>query len=408
MDATQFAKELETKLDALKAQFETKNAEKIEKAVNEFTTEFTAQFETKMAELKAAKEDNFNQVKDQVNSLLELKNQFQTLQAQADATALKLKHANTTGANGVELTGEKLFVKSLQNALKENHPQLKLVRKGAGLTLEVKAVGDMTVAANLTGDPFRTYQPGVANVPAQKINFDQLVPTVQSATGVYTVFRETGSEGSISSTTAGSAKSQIDYDLSAITFNATYIAGFARYDKSMAQDLPFLTTFLPFALRRDYYKAENAQFYAGIKAAATASTADGTLLIERIIQDIGNLEGLDYDANGIVIHPSAWAEIAITKPSDFSLPRVVNIDNGVLTVNGVPVFKASWVGTNDYIVGDWNLCKKVVVDGLAVEFFEQDADNVTKNAITARVEQRTVLAIDRPNAFILGEVVVTP
>jgi hypothetical protein len=52
------------------------------------------------------------------------------------------------------------------------------------------------------------------------------------------------------------------------------------------------------------------------------------------------------------------------------------------------------------IVGDWNQAKKVVTDGLKVEFFEQDSDNVQRNLTTARVESRTVLAIDHPTAFI--------
>lgn len=267
----------------------------------------------------------------------------------------------------------------------------------------------MTVANNLTGDSLKTYQPGVAMVPAQLINFADLVPAVNSATGTYIIYRETGSEGSISSQdTPGTAKTQIDYDFTEVVFNATYISGYARFAKQMAQDLPFLTSFLPDALRRDYAKAENTIFYNALSAVATASTAAQTVGIERIINDIGALEGADYAVNGVVLNPVDWATIAITKPSDYSLPQVVTYVNGQLVINGVPVFKASWVPQDEYMVGDWNLAKKIVTDGLAVEFFEQDADNVTKNLITARVESRTVLGIDRPDAFILGTITPTP
>ncbi len=49
------------------------------------------------------------------------------------------------------------------------------------------------------------------------------------------------------------------------------------------------------------------------------------------------------------------------------------------------------------------MAKKVVVDGLKVEFFEQDGDNVQRNVITARIEERNVLAFDRPDAFYYGD-----
>ena len=118
---------------------------------------------------------------------------------------------------------------------------------------------------------------------------------------------------------------------------------------------------------------------------------------------MGTLESTDYMVNGIVLNPKDWASIAMTKPNDYSLPGIVQFVNGKLTINGIPVYKASWIPVDKYLIGDWSYAKKVVVDGLAVEFFEQDADNVTKNLITARIESRTVLGIDMPAAFILGD-----
>jgi HK97 family phage major capsid protein len=288
-------------------------------------------------------------------------------------------------------------------ALTDNFNEIKQVSKGRNASLEVKVVGDMTVANNLTGSSVFTYQPGVAMVPAQIINFADLVPTVNSATGTYVIYRETGGEGSIAVTAPGVSKPQKDYDLTAVTFNASYIAGYTRYAKQMAQDLPFLTSFLPQALRRDYFKAENAIFYAALAAAATVSTTAKTVDVEQLIDDLGTLESLDYAANGIVVNPKDWANIAVTKPNDYSLPGIVSFVNGKLTINGVPVYKASWIPADKYLIGDWSYAKKIVTDGLAVEFFEQDADNVTKNLITARIESRTVLGIDMPTAFILGD-----
>ena len=84
------------------------------------------------------------------------------------------------------------------------------------LPLNIKAVGDMTTSASLTGDPVRTYNTRQGLVPFQKVNMRDLVPTIVSPTGTFVTYRETGSEGSISTQTEGSSKSQIDYDLTEV------------------------------------------------------------------------------------------------------------------------------------------------------------------------------------------------
>lgn len=327
-------------------------------------------------------------------SVTELKAMIEAIQLQADNLDAKLNAPK-------QETKSPTYIGSMVKSLTDNFETIKNVAKGRSAKVELKTVGDMTQAANLTGENVHTYQPGVAMVPSQKVNFADLVPTVNSATGTYVLYRETTSEGGITSQTEGSPKSQIDYDLAAITYNATYISGYARYAKQMAQDLPFLTSFLPNALRRDYWKAENSIFNTAFAAAIPTLTTVKVVTVEKIIDAISQLETLNYDVNGIVVTPAVWAEIALTKSTagEYSIPGVVTLMNGQLALNGVPVYKASWVPANTVYVGDWTQAKKVLVDGLAVEFFEQDADNVTKNLITARVESRTVLAIDRTDAF---------
>jgi len=372
------ALEIKTALEGIKAQVETKATEQ--------TAEVKGLIDALETKMKSEKDSD----------ILALKADLTAIQAHADKLDLKLQEKGTEA-------NVKSYDAVMQTALKDNFETVSKVTKGKSASLEIKTVGDMTIAANLTGSAVATVQQGVSMVPSQKINFSDLVPTVNSATGIYVIYRETGAEGSISTQTEGSAKSQKDYDLTAVTFNAAYLAGFTRYSKQMAQDLPFLQSFLPNALRRDYFKAENLQFYTALAAAATASTTAKTVDVEQLVDDMGSLEAIDYDVTGIVLNPKDWANIAITKPNDYSLPGIVTFVNGRLAINGVPVYKASWIPVDKYLMGDWSYAKKIAVDGLAVEFFEQDADNVTKNLITARIEQRVVLGIDMPTAFILGD-----
>lgn len=373
------ALEIKNALEGIKTQLEAKATEQ--------TVEVKGMIEALEAKMEAK----------QGASIAELKTMLDAVQAHADKLDIKIQEKGTGTKSE---TYSELMVKSIA----DNFETIKMVTKGKSAKLELKTVGNMTAANNLTGSVVNTYQQGVAAVPSQMVNFSDLVPTVNSATGSYVIYRETGTEGSISAqTTHGAPKTQIDYDYTAVTFTADYIAGYARVAKQMIQDLPFLQSALPSALRRDYFKRENNIFYTALSAAATASTTAKTVDVEQLIDDMGTLEASDFLVSAIVLNPKDWAEISMTKPNDYSLPGIVQFVNGKLTINGVPVVKASWIPADKYLMGDWSYAKKVLVDGLAVEFFEQDSDNVQRNLITARVESRTVLGIDRPDAFIFGD-----
>ena len=366
------------------------------------------------AALDAIKEQALNLSQEAKNEMKALADDLQAKNAtQTETLEAMQKHLDILDLKSQEKKSSNVtatFESDVVGEIKSNFDNIKNVTKGKSASLELKAVGTMTSAGNITpaNAIVNTYQSGIAMIPGQVLNFSQLVPTVSSATGAYVVYRETVGEGAIATQTLpNDIKSQIDFDTAPITYNATYLAGFAKYAKQMAQDLPFLTSWLPTALRREYFIAENARFHTALAAAATAVPA-GTLgnEIERIIKVIALLETKKFSANGVVINPVDWAKIAITEKSTgagYGLPGIVTITNGQLAVNGVNVYKANWIPANKYCVGDWSMAKKVVVDGLKIEFFEQDVDNVQRNVITARIEERNVLAFDRPDAFYYGD-----
>lgn len=291
-----------------------------------------------------------------------------------------------------------VYNRELKKAILDNGEQIKGL--DGKFTMEVKAT--MTLGTDLTGDPVKTYG-GVAPLPTQRVNFADLVPNLQSATGVYTYYVETTPSGAPAKVDEGADKPEISYKFTETTCVAQYIGGLARFSKVMAQDLPFLSSFLPAALRRDYFKAENADFYTVLTTAATG-TSTGTGGVTGIIEDIGVLEAADYDVTGIVLNPADWASLAATEIPGNNQSAVTSFINGQMFLAGVPVFKASWVTAGQYVLGDWFYAKKIIVDGLRVQFFEQDRDNVQKNLITARVESRVCLAVERPDAFIVGTI----
>lgn len=382
--------ELKDALDALQTKLEGKSKEQAQAEIKAFEEKYK---DTVKAEAKALFDAEIKTVKD------ELEAQLKSVQDHADKLDVKLQAKEVKEAQKGDV---------IKNAVTENFDSIRTVRKGASFKTEIKVVGDMTLTASLTGDQPRDYNFNVVTVPGQLLNVSDLTGVVNISGGTYTFPRETGSEGSISAQTEGSAKSQIDYDITMVDVNTDFIAGFARYSKKMANNLPFLESWLPGALRRDYAIAENSAFNTTLAAAATASAQiiTGKNKVEMLINEIATLEGNNYAANGIVVRPADYYDILKTEKSTgagYGLPGIVTSENGLLRINGIPVYRANWLAANKYYVGDWSRVNKIVTEGLSLDFSESDSDNFTKNNITARIESQVALAVEQPAAVVYGD-----
>jgi len=370
--------ELKEQLEALTLKLEGKSVVEVKSAIEAF-------------ELKNNEVIN-NQIKE-VKESFEV--QLKELQNHADKLDVKLQEKS-----------QKEMVKgdAIKSAINENFDSIKAVRKGQAV--QVKAVGDMTLGASLSGDQPRDYNYDVVSVPGQALNVSDLAGSVSISGGTYTFVKVVKGEGSIGAQTEGASKTQIDYDYTMVDVNTDFIAGYARYSKKMANNLPFLESSLPNELRRDYLIAENAAFNTVLAGAATASTLTSGNSIERLINNIAVLEGINHIVNGVVISPADYWSIMVTEKSTgagYGLPGVVTFDGGVLRISGIPIYKATWLAANKYFVGDWSRVKKVVTEGLSLDFSESEGTNFVKNEITARIEAQVALAVEQPSALIFGD-----
>jgi len=375
----------------IKSGLETKTAVEVKNAIDAFEVKLPSA-------IKSAFEVEVKAVKDELQA--KFASDLKVVQDHADKLDVKLQEKAS------QTTNEDTLVKSI----KDNFEGISNVRKGNAV--QVKAVGNMTLPVNLTGDAPRDYNLNVVMVPSQLLNVSDLVGSVNISGGTYTYPRETGGEGSISAQTEGSSKSQKDYDITMVDLATNFIAGFTRYSKKMANNLPFLTSFIPDALRRDYAIAENSIFNAVLAAAATASTQiiTGKNKIEMLLNEIATQEGLNFAVNGIVVRPADYWDILKTEKSTgagYGLPGIVTLDNGQLRINGIAIYRANWLAANKYYVGDWTRVNKIVTEGLSLEFSEVEGTNFVNNNITARIESQVGLAVEQPAAIIYGDFTAT-
>lgn len=302
-----------------------------------------------------------------------------------------------------DLTNEHIFSKKQEDVVKMvNDDKFKL-------SIDLK-VANMLSSTNITGDVVSTYNTRVGMVPDQKINFRDLIRTVNSPTGQFVTYRETGTSGSISVQTEGVSKTQIDYSFTELKAVSKYIAGFAVFSKQFMYNLPFLQQQLVFALLRDFYKKENDYIYDTMVAAATgssATSATSTNDAEEMIDWIANQRTANFNASRIIIDHSEWAHLMKTgrnANSSYGVPGSVQFDNnGGILFAGIPVTPASWADPGEFLLYDSEYVERIETESLRVEFSFEDNDNFRKNLITARVECFEELNVVRTDAIIHGE-----
>jgi HK97 family phage major capsid protein len=399
---------------------------------------------TVVKEYKKAQDDALAEFKKQVavdyatpGALKKMEEDFEAKMKLADeklskvndyAEAIEKQFKAKTLTEGERKTFSQLLGEGLEKGWSEIE-KFKKGRKGASFTLdmypeETKAVGVMTITNNVVdaGAYFTTVLPGIRTLPNRKVHMRQILPLGTMSGSSLTYMRETGGEGDLAPWAVGDgtvAKPQFDRDFEEVTVDAEYIAGWLRISRKMLDDMAALRSYLQMRLMEMYLKVEDAQILNGngtspqldgILSVAVPATVTTGANIERLVRAIAQLETSDYTATGIVLHPAAYYDIALNKATgsgEYDLPGIVVIQNGQLYVAGIPVWKTTAIDVDTYIVGDWELGAQLFIrEQPEVRFFEEDANNVTLNLITVRIEGRVALAIYRAEAFVYGDFVI--
>jgi HK97 family phage major capsid protein len=348
-------------------------------------------------------------VKNEVSTMVEksidsVKAEIKAVKDEMDRQAEEVSRKSAATKVATKGIGEQL-AEQLDNNMASVENSLKSA--GGSFTMNLKAVGNMLLSSNLTGDSVATYNPNQAILPSQKLNFRDLVSTVQSATGTFVTYKESGSEGAITAQTEGASKGQIDYDLTEVKTVNAYIAGFATFSKQMMKSLPFIEQTLTRMMLRDFFKAENASFFATVSGAATGSTTvSATNDVEEIIQLIGNQKSANFNASYALVSPTQMANLIIAtfnKGYYAGAGAVILNGAGGLTIFGTPVFEASWVTDDKVLIFDRDYIERVEVEGLNVTFSYENGTNFVQNLVTARIECYEAINLMLPTAAIYAD-----
>jgi hypothetical protein len=390
--------ELIAELEGLKSTLEASVTEKTKADVAEALKAFTSDVDAKLEAFKG--DTSADSVKEMTEEFNALKSQFTALTEGFDVLQTSVKNQKSS-----KVENQKTFNEVFADSLKENQSAIEAVKKGQPFRMELKAVGNMLLSTNLTGDGTASYSARQAVLPSQKVNFRDLISTAVSPTGLYVQYRESGGEGTIGAQSEGASKNQVDYDFTEIKIVEGYIAGYSRFSKQMAKQLPYMQSTLPRLLQRDFFKAENNSFYITVTGAATGSTvgATGTDVVADIMTLIGNQQAANFNASYAVVNPATLAALNKELLTNGFYPGaggVVSGANGTVNISGTTVVAASWATKDTVLIFDMDYLERVETEAVNVEFSMEDADNFTKNLITARIECQEQVNLMLPTSAI--------
>lgn len=273
---------------------------------------------------------------------------------------------------------------------------------------QMKAVGAMTLGNNLTG----TSQISYVDSPILRSFFNphlydvfRIIPT---ATGNVTFPRGNTAigEGSFGTQTEGSAKAQVDYDVTMVNTSLSFIAGYAKVSRQMLQDLPFLQAYLSQSLLEDWNRTVNNSFMSTITASSTAGSTSATPVAERIVDYVAQHLALGLGQPNLILTTHAvWASVLKTVPTNgsYSVPGGVVIGPGGETrILGIPLVPHAQIPSGKIYVMNTNAFAIAQASGLAVRSTEFDQDDFIKNLVTYRCEARLGLLSFQPTASVYG------
>jgi len=259
--------------------------------------------------------------------------------------------------------------------------------------------------------------PGIISLPERRMTVRDLLTPGRTGQNAIQFVQETGFTNNARVQSEGTTKGESDIDFELVTKSVATIAHFIVASKQILDDAPMLQSHIDGRLRYGLaYKEEDQLLNGdgtgvnlhGIVPQASAYSApfvpaDGTM-IDTVRLAILQSELAEFPSTGIVLNTIDWTRIELTKDNEgryiFAAPQ--SVAGPMLW--GRPVVATQAMDPDEFLTGAFRLGAQVFDrEDATVEISTEDSDNFRKNLVTVRGEERLVLAVYRPEAFIYGD-----
>lgn len=244
-----------------------------------------------------------------------------------------------------------------------------------------------------------------------------IMPSGVTTSNAVEYTRELAFTNNAAETAEGAAKPESALTFELVSAPVRTIAHFLKVSKQVLEDSAALESYINTRLRYGVDLKTDSQIINGTGSGQqisgitksgnfTAFTpVTGENALDSINRAIYAAYAADYAPNAIVLNPADWGAIERTKVGTSDVRYVVGNPTGSLgpTLWGLPVVVTNNLASGKLIVGAFDIAFQVWDRmGTVVEMFEQDSDNVQKNLLTVRAENRLTLASYRPASVFYG------
>jgi HK97 family phage major capsid protein len=263
----------------------------------------------------------------------------------------------------------------------------------------------------------------VAVGPRLPFGVRSLCPTGRTTAGAVEYFRETSFTNNAGPVMEGTKKPLSDKTFDPITAVIRTIAHYFKVSQQTWDDLPFLSGLIESNGIYGVQIREDAQLLNGNGVApqmegfnhaatlATPPTATDSTLIDAVGAAFFQLAAAGYLPDGTVTNPGDWGAVALMKNSLGNYLFANPLDySGIARIWGMRLVMSANQVAGTFLTGAFQgNCQIVDRDDINVQISNQNEDDFVKNMYTVLIEERMVLAILQPAAFLKGVVpVVVP
>lgn len=276
-----------------------------------------------------------------------------------------------------------------------------------------------------TGGIIQAYRrPGIMPGAFRPLTIEGLFPSLPIATNAFEYVKEKddGFVNGAAFVAEGAQKPFGSTSFETVTGTVKTIAHLARVSKQLMADGPALVAYIN---QRLVYGVDlvvedqlisgdgtgqnlSGIFTAGNFTAHGATAADlpsaGPTLFDLILFAKTKVEKAFFRPNVILLNPVNWSQMLMMKNSsgDYYLGHPASV--APKTLWGLPIWTTPAIPEGKFMVGDFTQAATLWTrQGMTVETFEQDVDNVQKNLVTIRAERRLGFGIERVAALVGGD-----
>ncbi|MDE3797605.1 phage major capsid protein [Sinorhizobium meliloti] len=257
----------------------------------------------------------------------------------------------------------------------------------------------------------------IVGLPKRQMTIRSLLTQGRTGSNAIEYARQTVRTNNAAMVSEGVAKPESDYKWDQETANVRTIAHWVHVSRQAMEDAAQLQTEIDSELRYGLALREELQLLKGdgtgqnLEGLVTAATAfvpafavSGATMIDTLRLALLQASLAEYPADGIVLNPTDWARIELTKDGEFRyiFANVMQLAGPQLW--GRPVVETQSMDADEFLVGAFRTAA-TIYDRMDPEVIasSEDRDNFIKNMITVRAEERLALAIKRPAGLVHGD-----